>query len=98
MDISVACDALSNSRCLEIQYSNYIRVVEVHTVGYSKTEQPIMRAWQVSGGSAQSDTVGWKIFRLDEIQSFNNTEIESQAPRTGYRRGDPAIAEIVCEI
>lgn len=98
MEISVACDALSNSYCLEIQYSNYIRVVEVHTVGYSKSQQPIMRAWQVSGGSAQSDEVGWKIFRLNEIQSFNKTDIESQAPRTGYRRVDPAITEIICEV
>jgi predicted DNA-binding transcriptional regulator YafY len=98
MDTSQACEALRSKCRLELKYSGRDRIVEVHAVGYTKEERPIMRAWQVRGGSASGDSSGWKLFRLDEIESAKTLQEISEAPRSGYHRGDPMISRIVCEL
>jgi len=67
-------------------------------VGYSKAGHAIMRAWQVSGGSASGKRAGWKLMRLDEASGASISNEPSQAPRRGYKRGDAAMSRILCEI
>jgi hypothetical protein len=98
MWIETACDALRKARVLELQYDGFSRCLEVHAVGYSKPGLPVMRAWQVRGGSSSGERSGWKLMRLDEARGAVLSDETSQAPRRGYRRGDPAMARIVCEI
>lgn len=95
---SVACDALAQRKCLELQYDGYSRIVEVHAVGLTKSGNPIMRCWQVSGGSVSGERIGWKLFRLDEAIGGFITNEASQAPRIGYKPGDSAIAVVRCQI
>jgi hypothetical protein len=83
---------------LELRYDGYSRCVEVHAVGYSKAGEAMMRAWQVRGGSASGEKVGWKLMRLAEASSAAISEAPSEAPRRGYKRGDPALARILCEL
>jgi hypothetical protein len=66
------------------------RCVEVHAVGYTKTGEPMMRAWQVRGGSARGEKVGWKLMRLSESAGRSPLGRGLAAPRKGYKRGDPA--------
>jgi|SRR6185437_11139893 len=98
MKILEACEALKAKRSVTLKYSGRERVVEIHAVGYTREEQPIMRVWQVRGGSAGGDSSGWKLLRLDEITSAKLWDEKSEAPRPGYRKGDPAISKIVCEV
>jgi hypothetical protein len=98
MKLAEACEALNATRCVQFRYSGKDRVVEVHAAGYTREGKPIMRAWQVRGGSEGGDPSGWKLFRLDEISSVEFLEEKSKAPRNGYKRGDPAIDKLVCEI
>lgn len=94
----VACEALKQGRCLQLQYDGYSRTVEVHAVGVTKDGNPIMRCWQVSGGSQSGERTGWKLFRLDEARSGVITDIPSRGPREKYKRGDTAIAFIRCQL
>lgn len=94
----VACEALQKGCCLELRYDGYSRIVEVHAVGLTKEGNPVMRCWQVSGGSASGERVGWKLFRLDEARGGAVHEVKSAAPRTGYARGDRAMASIRCQL
>jgi hypothetical protein len=98
MEMAKACDALKTSRRLELDYAGQTRVVEVHAVGYSREDKPLVRAWQVRGGSTGGSTSGWKLFRLDDVSSSKIIDEVSEAPRRGYRRGDPAIHRIVAEL
>lgn len=98
MTTQEACQALKNNRRLEIRYDGYARVVEVHAVGKSKEGHGLMRVWQVRGGSVSGERAGWKLLRLDETCGHALLDEESDAPHPGYKRGDAAIATIVCRI
>lgn len=80
--------------CLELRYSGFTRIVEVHTVGELTTGYRGMRVWQVSGGSVSGESPGWKLMHVDKAFTMHLTEQRSQAPRNGYRRGDSAFSRI----
>ena len=98
MWMNTACDALRQARVLELRYDGSTRSVEVHAVGYSRPGHAVMRAWQVRGGSASGERVGWKLMRLDEASAAHVTDEPSEAPRRGYKRGDPLLERIICEV
>jgi hypothetical protein len=98
MRTSTACEALTKRRCLELRYDGFTRIVEVHSVGITKDDFEIMRVWQVDGNSASGETVGWKLMRLNDARSAHVTDFPSEAPREGYRRDDPAMASIICQL
>lgn len=99
MQTNTPCAALAASKCLELRYDGYSRVVEVHAVGRTKEGNWVMRVWQVRGGSVSNERVGWKLMRLDEILSTHILNEKSMAPRPQYKRGDPAMRHgIQCQI
>jgi hypothetical protein len=98
MLVATACQAIRSAKVVELSYDGFSRAVEIHAVGYTKQDKSIMRVWQLSGGSASGEQVGWKILRLEDALAELITGQSSQAPRTGYRKGDPAMARIVCEV
>jgi hypothetical protein len=95
---SEACEALKLGCCLELRYDGFARVVEVHAVGTSTAGNPVMRVWQVRGGSVHNEPVGWKLMRLDEARSVVITKERSQAPRAGYKPGDKGMTTIRCQL
>ncbi len=98
MRMETAKDALDRGRCLEVRYDGYARVVEVHACGYTQQGNAVMRVWQVRGGSASGERIGWKLLRLDEARALAVLEEQSRAPRPGYERGDKGMVRIVAQV
>jgi hypothetical protein len=94
----IACEALRQGKVLQLTYDGFTRRLEVHAVGYTAVGQPMMRAWQVGGGSVRRERSGWKLMRLDEATGAEITEEVSKAPRSGYKIGDRALERILCEV
>lgn len=55
MHMRTACQALRAGKTLELRYGGHARLVEVHVCGWTKYGFPIMRAWQISGGSQSGE-------------------------------------------
>ncbi len=98
MLIDIACQALRQCKVLELRYDGYGRCLEVHACGYTKQGHAVLRGWQVSGGSKSGERQGWKLMRLDEASAAHLSDQASEAPRKGFKLGDPAMARIVCEV
>jgi hypothetical protein len=98
MQSATACDALKNGVCLEIRYDGFTRDVEVHAVGISTAGHPVMRIWQVRGGSVHNEPIGWKLLRVDEAIGLALLAEQSNAPRPGYKRGDKGMTTILCQL
>ena len=98
MLVNTACEALRSGHVLELRYKGYSRFVEVHDVGFNEDDNPIMRAWQVSGGIGNNEPVGWKVLRLDEASEAVVTHQRSLAPRKDYKPGDPVMKVITCQL
>ena len=93
-----ACEAFLQHRVLELGYDDYSRWVEVHAVGISTAGHPVMRCWQVRGGSVSDELLGWKLMRLDDASGAFVTDEVSHAPRPGWQRGDKDMIRITCEV
>ena len=93
-----ACEAIAKARRLALTYAGHDRVIEVHVAGYTRQDEPLMRAWQVRGGSESGEPVGWKMFRMQDVSTMRLTAERSLAPRPDYEPSDPAIVRIVCQV
>jgi hypothetical protein len=91
MDPSIPCRAIEIGKRLQLVYDGLTRVVEVHVVGVSQEGHRLMRAWQVRGGSRHNEPTDWKLMRLDKCSGASVLAEESDAPRPGYKRRDPAM-------
>ena len=93
---SIACEAIESAKCLEIEYRDFTRIVEVHRVGIGRCGEHILSAWQIRG--PVHERAGWKLLKLDESESVILTEIPSRAPRPDYRRGAKHFIGIICQL
>lgn len=91
MSLEISIEALQKTKCLDLVYGGYRRLVEVHLIGRDKNNAPVMFVWQVSGGSTTGEFAGWKVLKLIDVGNASITPIDSQAPRQGYSRQNNAI-------
>lgn len=91
--------ALKSGRQVSFSYDGQDRTVEVHAIGASKTGKPMMRAYQVDGGSISGAEEGWKLFSIKRIPEIPRIlSSAASAPRAGYVRGDSALITIDAEL
>jgi predicted DNA-binding transcriptional regulator YafY len=78
-----------------------LRSIEPVCFGYSKSDNPILRAWDIEGAShtnykGEQPLPGWRIFRLDKILSFKPTGEKFNTPRPGYNTtGDKSMNRVI---
>ena len=91
-------EAITKRLRVELTYDGFARVAEVHAYGQSSKGHDLMRVWQVRGGSAHHEPVGWKLLRLDESRGVQLTVEAAQVPRPDYRRGDKDLSVIYSQL
>jgi predicted DNA-binding transcriptional regulator YafY len=100
-------DAIKNKRKIVIYYDGDepggrgLRTIEPVCFGYSKADNPVLRAWDEEGSShtaykGEQPLPGWRLFRVDKILSFNPTAEKFITPKPGYNpRGDRSMKRVV---
>ena len=100
-------DAIKNRQRVVIYYDGDepggkgLRVIEPVCFGYSKAENPVLRAWDMEGAShtaykGEQPLPGWRLFRVDKIQSFRPSGDKFNEPKPGYNpRGDKSMTRVI---
>ena len=78
-----------------------LREIEPVCFGYSKADNPVLRAWDEEGAShtaykGEQPLPGWRLFRVDKILSFKPTGEQFNSPRPDYNpNGDKSMSRVV---
>ena len=83
-------EAIRNRQVLLVEYGGVpgAREIEPHACGVSRVGNEVVRAFQVDGPSRSGRTTGWKLMRLDNIQSLEVSGETFEETRPHYARGD----------
>jgi len=100
-------DAIKNKKTVVIYYDGDepggrgLREIEPVCFGYSKKDNPVLRAWDSEGSShtayiGDQPLPGWRLFRVDKILSFKPTGENFTTPRPNYNsRGDKSMKRVI---
>jgi predicted DNA-binding transcriptional regulator YafY len=78
-----------------------LREIEPVCFGYSKADNPVLRAWDFQGAShtaykGEQPLPGWRLFRVDKILSFKSTNEKFNTPRPNYNpNGDKSMLRVI---
>jgi predicted DNA-binding transcriptional regulator YafY len=78
-----------------------LREIEPVCFGYSKADNPVLRAWDFQGAShtaykGEQPLPGWRLFRVDKILSFKPTNEKFNTPRPNYNpNGDKSMVRVI---
>jgi predicted DNA-binding transcriptional regulator YafY len=78
-----------------------LREIEPVCFGYSKANNPVLRAWDNEGAShtsykGEQPLPGWRLFRVDKILSFKPTGEKFTQSRPEYNaNGDKSMSRVI---
>lgn len=81
-----------------------LREIEPVCFGYSKAENPVLRAWDYEGASytgykGEQPLPGWRLFRVDKILSFKPTGENFNEPKPKYNpNGDKSMRRVIINV
>jgi predicted DNA-binding transcriptional regulator YafY len=105
--IDSVVDSIKNRQRVIIYYDGDepggrgLREIEPVCFGYSKADNPVLRAWDEEGAShtaykGEQPLPGWRLFRVDKILSFKPTGEQFNNPRPDYNpNGDKSMSRVV---
>ncbi len=105
--IDLIVDAIKKRQKVVIYYDGDepggrgLRQIEPVCFGYSKADNPVLRAWDEEGAShtgykGEQPLPGWRLFRVDKILSFKPTSEKFDTIRPGYNRtGDKGMVKVI---
>ena len=78
-----------------------LREIEPVCLGYSKSNNLVLRAWDRTGAShtgylGTQPLPGWRLFRVDKILSFKPSGEKFTEPKPNYnQRGDKSMSKVI---
>jgi hypothetical protein len=92
-------DSLRNRKVLEFFYNGQPRIVEPQSYGLSrKTERPVMRGFQRTGGSVSGYTIGLRLFELAKISELRQTGERFAKAQPEHNPNDTAMSKVIISL
>jgi predicted DNA-binding transcriptional regulator YafY len=100
-------DSIRNRKRVVIYYDGDepggrgLRVIEPVCYGYSKANNPVLRAWDYEGAShtaylGEKPLPGWRLFRVDRITYYQPSAEVFNEPRPNYNpNGDKSMSKVI---
>jgi predicted DNA-binding transcriptional regulator YafY len=93
--------AIADRKIIEFQYHDKPRTVEPYCCGINRKDSHQLRGFQVSGGSASDEKLGWRMFDLAEMSGLRTTDKDFSGwagDRRLYNPNDTAFRTIFCRV
>jgi|WetSurMetagenome_2_1015567.scaffolds.fasta_scaffold174298_1 hypothetical protein len=93
------CSAIRNLRPMEFYYLHGYRTVEPFALGVVLTEKQdnlSLLCWQTSGFSDLNETVGWKLYRVSDMEDMAVQNEHFTGIRPGYDPENLEMAQVIC--
>ena len=97
MTYPALCDAIRLRHVVRFLYHGGERVVEPYVYGRDANGRELLRAFQLRGPSRSGETVGWKMFHVEDMTSVAVT-FEAYAARSGYDPAEKVIVFMNCQV
>jgi len=108
--IDAIMNAIRNKQRIIINYDGDepggtgLREIEPVCFGYSKSDNPVLRAWDLEGSShtdytGEQPLPGWRLFRVDKIISFSPSGEYFSEVRPNYNpNGDKSMRRVILNV
>ena len=105
--VNSVTDTIKNKQKIVVYYDGDepggkgLRLIEPVCFGYSKADNPVLRAWDLEGAShtaykGEQPLPGWRLFRLDKVLTYKPSGENFDSPRPGYNpRGDRSMNRVI---
>ncbi|HJX12775.1 MAG TPA: hypothetical protein VJ377_04525 [Dehalococcoidales bacterium] len=96
----VLCGAIKGRRVIEFYYHGGYRTVEPFCLGVvmAGADNESLICYQTGGYSELLEVVGWKLYRVSEMENIEITRREFGGDRPGYDPDDIGMARIICRV
>ena len=87
----------TSKKVLSFYYNGGTRFVEPFCYGiHRSTDKEVLRGYQIGGYSESGESVGWKLFRVEEISKLMVTDRDFKGVREHYNPNDRIMKKIIC--
>ena len=90
--------AVQGRRVVVFLYDGLLRTVEPHVLGLSSAGDALLSGYQTAGFSHSSEQPGWRLYRLDRMQSLALTPYTFAGRRPGFNPAHPLMATVVAMV
>ena len=93
------CTAIDSKKVLSLYYAGGTRFVEPFCYGiHRSTGNEVLRGYQIGGYSESGESVGWKLFRVEDISRLIVTDKDCKGVREHYNPNDSVMKKIICRV
>jgi hypothetical protein len=92
------CEAIQNREIIQFYYDGGLRVVEPYCYGESGKGNLVLRGFQIEGYSSSGESVGWKLFKIDEMVNISFSGHKFTGTRPNYNPNDRGMIRIICNV
>jgi hypothetical protein len=90
--------AIKNKHVLSFFYDDALRTVEPQTYGISTAGHPVLRGYQITGGSKSGQTIGLRLYDLAKMEGLKDTNRRFAKARPQHQPKDSAMSRVVVSL
>jgi len=90
--------AIKNRHILSFFYEDALRTVEPQTYGISTAGHPLLRGYQITGGSKSGQAVGLRLYELAKMEGLTDTKKRFAKARPQHKPKDSAMSKVISSL
>lgn len=94
----IVTSAIKNKHVLSFYYDDAPRIVEPQTYGISTAGHPILRGYQIAGGSKSGQPIGLRLYELAKMEGLKDSKKRFANARPQHVPKDSAMSKVIVSL